>query len=265
VHIGPMAERVRSVQSVPMADVALILLGAVIGFAVHEGLGRGVRRLDRRRATNDPLVVHVETDPSIVWAGMPPWIGAGFLVPVEADISLPPAHCPEWWTWARARSGVDESVTQVRITMTARRDIVVVVDGLRVKVSARRAVPPWRRIICPVGGADITPRRAEVRLSDFDPPMVLWVDEAGDAISAPAFTLSGSDAEMIHLWAHVGDHEWVEWTAELLVLVDGRRRVIDVSDNGRPFVTSGSDGIAADHVWDSSSDRWEPPLTATSG
>lgn len=66
-----------------MAELGLVILGAVIGFAVNEMLGRGVRAIERRHARQDPLVVHVETDPSIIWAGMPPWIGAGFLVPPE--------------------------------------------------------------------------------------------------------------------------------------------------------------------------------------
>jgi hypothetical protein len=204
-----------------MTEVALILVGAVIGFVVDEAFGRGVRAIERRRARRDPLIVHVETDPSIIWAGMPPWIGAHFLVPPDADLSTPPSHCPEWRTWAKARGGVDEAVTQIRVTLTARKDLVVVVDGLRIRVHERRPAPAWRSITCAVGGADITSRRAEVQLSGFDPPTFSWVDESGDATEQPTFSLSGSEAEMLHIWAYTDD-EWVEWTAELLVLVDGQ-------------------------------------------
>jgi hypothetical protein len=234
------------------------LLGAVIGFVINEVLARGVRNLDRRRARGDPLIVHVETDPSVIWAGMPPWIGAGFLVPPDADVSSPPVHCPEWRTWVQARGGVDEASTQLRVTLTARTDLLVVVDGLRVRVWKRQPVPPWRAISCAVGGADISPRRAEIQLSGFDPPTFSWYDP-DDPIQAPTFSLSASEAEMLHVWAHVAD-EWVEWTAELLVLVEGHRRTVEISDKGRPFVTSGAAGAASRHIWASGGDRWEPPL-----
>lgn len=205
--------------------------------------------------------VHVETDPSIIWAGMPPWIGAGFLVPLEADVSSPPGHYPDWRTWARSVGGVDETLTQLRVTLTARKDLLVVVDGVRVRVHARKHVPPWRSITCGVGGADVSPRRAEVQLSGFNPPTFSWVDESGDVIAAPTFSVSGSEAEMLHIWAYVED-EWVEWTAELLVLVDGRRQTIDINDRGRPFVTTGSQGALSHHMWASGGDRWDPPLSS---
>lgn len=241
-----------------VAEVALVLVGAVIGFVVNEALGRGVRMLERRRAIGDPLIVHVETDPSVIWAGAPPWIGASFLVPPEADVSSPPAHCPQWRNWIQAQGGVDEAVTQIRLTLTARRELVVVVDGLRVRIHARLQTPEWRVIRCAVGGADITPRRAEIQLSGFDPPTFSWIDDNGDAVVSPAFSVSASEAEMVHIWAYVED-EWVEWTAELLVLVDGQRRVIEISDRGRPFITSGSAAAASHHTWASGGD-WESPV-----
>jgi len=115
-----------------MVEVALLVVGAVIGFAVNELLGRGVRSLDRRRAQRDPLVVHVEKDPSIIWAGAPPWVGATFLIPADADLSdPPPAHCPDWGAWAHAHGGVDSTQTEVRVTLTAKESLLVVVDGCR--------------------------------------------------------------------------------------------------------------------------------------
>jgi hypothetical protein len=235
------------------------LIGAVIGFVINELLGRGVGGLDRRRARRDPLMVHIETDPSIIWAGMPPWIGARFLVPHDADVSSPPIQCPEWRMWAHGRGGVDATLTQLRVTLTARQDLLVVVDGLRVHVRRRNPVPPWRAITCGVGGADIEPRRAEIRLSDFDRPTFTWLDQGGENDQAPTFSLSESEAEMIHIWAYAGD-EWVEWAAELLVIVDGHRRTVEISDGGRPFVTTGSAGAASEHLWISGGDRWDPPI-----
>lgn len=242
-----------------VADIGLLALGAAIGFVVNEALGRSLRGAERRRTLRRPLLVHVETDPAVIWAGMPPWISAGFLMPPEAEMTAPPGHCPEWRSWAHAQGGVDQRVTQVRVTVTARQNLVVVVDALQVKVHSRTPVPPWRSIICGVGGADITPRRAEIRLSDTQIPLVQWLDDDGSVIHLPTFSVSSSEAEVLHLWAYVGD-EWVEWSAQLLMLVDGRRHRVEISDGGMPFVTSGSAGSISQHMWSSEGDRWSPPL-----
>jgi hypothetical protein len=240
--------------------VVLLAVGTMIGLFVDEALGRGVRWVDRRRASRHPLIVHVETDPSIIWAEAPPWVGASFLVPPDADLSSPPAYCPQWRAWATSVGGVDEGLTQVRVTLVARRDLVVVVDALRVRVHRRQPAPAWRQIMCAVGGADITPRRVEVRLSDFDPPSPTWISADGEIVRAPTFTLSGDEAEMLHIWAYVAEDEQVEWTAELLTLVDGQRVIVEVSDGGRPFVTAGSAAACSTHVRASGGADWTPAL-----
>jgi hypothetical protein len=242
-----------------MAEVGVLALGAIIGYIINEILSRLLGASDRHQARQNPLMVHVETDPAVIWAGMPPWIGARFLIPPDADISSPPASCPHWRSWAHALGGVDAHLTQARITLTAKQELLVVVDGLRVNVHERKSVPPWRSVICAVGGASISPRRAEIRLSQADQPTVDWAAGDGDIVGIPTFSVSSSEAEMLHVWAYVDD-EWVVWTAELLVLVDGRRQVVNISNNGKPFVTSGSRGAASEHMWASGSDRWVPPI-----
>lgn len=242
-----------------MGEILLLVVGAVVGFLVNEFLGRGLRAVERRRARGTPLIMHVETDPSVIWANMPPWIGAGFLVPPDADISSPPKHCPDWRRWVRALGGVDQGVTNIRVTLTARRDLLVVVDAIRVKVHERRPVPPWRAITCAVGGADITPRRGEINLSMFDPPLVDWIDDGGDPTGMPTFSLSAGAAEILHLWATV-DEEWVEWTAQLMVIVDGHRQVVEIADDGKPFVTTGSAGATSHHMRVAGGDTWDPGL-----
>lgn len=243
-----------------MVEIGLLIVGAIIGFVVNELLGRGLRRVLRSRSRRTPLVVHVETDPSIIWAGLPPWIGAGFLVPSDADVASPPEHCPDWRTWALARGGVDEEMTQIRITLTARDNLLVVVDAVRVKVHHRKASPAWRSIVCAAGGASVTPRRGEIDLSLFDPPVVEWLDEDGDAVGMPTFSLTKSEAEVLHLWVKVAAHEWVEWSAELLVIVDGERQVVPITDKGKPFVTAGAGNAASQHMSTSGASEWSPPL-----
>jgi hypothetical protein len=243
-----------------VSEIGLLFLAAIIGFITKELLGRGVRRSLRWRSRKAPLVTHVETDPSIVWAGMPPWIGAGFLVPTDADTSSPPAHCLAWRTWALAKGGVDEGMTQVRVTLTARESLLVVVDGVRVKVHHRMPSPPWRSIVCGVGGADITPRRGEIDLSLFDPPGVQWLDESGDTIGMPTFSLTATEADVLHLWAQVAEDEWVEWSAELLVLVYGERQLVPITDAGKPFITAGGGNASSQHMAISGVGEWSPPI-----
>lgn len=204
--------------------------------------------------------MHVETDPSIIWAGMPPWIGAGFLVPPDADVDGPPLHCPDWRAWLKERGGIDERTTQVRVTLTAREELLVVIDAIRVRIHERTAAPQWRQLTCGVGGADISPRRGEIDLSLFDPPAVEWIDEDGQGVGAPTFSLASGEAEMLHLWANVADDQSVAWTAEILAIVDGKRQVVEVSDGGKPFVTAGSANAISSHMAVSGSGEWNPPL-----
>lgn len=244
-----------------METFGWLVAGAVIGFVVSEFLGRGLGAVIRRRATSDPLIIHVEEDPSMIWAGAPPWVGASYLLPPEADLAEPPpSNCPDWFKWARARGGIDQDLTQLRVTLTARKDLVVVVDGLRVRVQVRKVVPPWRSVVCGVGGADLSPRRAEIRLSDFDPPVVSWLDNEGEHVSSMQLSLAENDVEMLHIWAYSSGTEWVEWTAELLALVDGKRQVIPIGNRAKPFVTSGADGAASYHMRVSGGSEWGPPL-----
>lgn len=229
---------------------------------MNEALGRGLGAVLRRRAVGDPLIVHVEDDTAVIWAGSPPWIGARFLVPTDADLTdPPPAACIEWHSWARARGGVDQDLTQLRITLTARKDLLVVVDGLKVTVHARKPVPPWRTLECGAGGADIAPRRAEIQLTGFDPPTVSWLDDDGEYVDAVSFSVGAGEVEMLHLWAYPGDDEWVEWTAVLFALVDGKRKEIPIGDPAKPFVTTGGSGSVSYHVRAGGSDaEWSPPI-----
>jgi hypothetical protein len=241
--------------------VAGFVVGAVIGFIVNEVMGRGLGAVLRRRAIRNPLMVHIEEDTSMIWAGSPPWVGAAYLLPLDADlVDPPPSNCPDWFQWARARGGIDQDLTQLRLTLTARKDLVVVVDGLRVRVHARRPAPAWRSVVCGTGGADLTPRRAEVRLSDFDPPVVYWLDDEGESVDSMQFSLAADDVEMLHIWAYSSEDECVEWTAELLAIVDGQRKVIPFGSATKPFVTSGSSGASSSHMRVSGGGEWSPPI-----
>jgi len=79
-HLGAECQRP---YALGVETLALLVSGAVVGFVVNELLGRGLGAVLRRRAVGGPLIVHVEEDPSIIWAGAPPWVGAGFPYPAR--------------------------------------------------------------------------------------------------------------------------------------------------------------------------------------
>ena len=92
----------------------LVFVGAVIGWCV----GYFAPGVLRRAQGKGPIDFHVEEDPSIVYAGAPPWVGAVHVF----DGTLPPdgpesTVCTDWWSWANERGGVDGDRTAVVVTL----------------------------------------------------------------------------------------------------------------------------------------------------
>jgi hypothetical protein len=74
------------------------------------------------------------------------------------------------------------------------------------------------------------------------------------------FSLAADDVETLHIWAYSSEDECVEWTAELVAIVDGQRRVIPIGSATKPFVTSGSSGASSSHMRVSGGGEWSPPI-----
>jgi putative Ca2+/H+ antiporter (TMEM165/GDT1 family) len=238
-----------------MGEVWLVVLGAVLGAVISVVLAHFFPGIIRRLTRRPPVWVHVETDPARIWAGYPPWIGAGYLVPPDVPIgSPPPGECPRWWGWAQELGAVDVQ-THILVTLGAYHDRVVVIDGVDVKVHSQRPNEGYRFLLCPVGGADITPRRIEITLAAFPGAITVFLDEHGERIATPTLAISSSEAERFHVWATAAAGV-VEWSAELRLLVDGERRTAAISNHGRPFCTGAASG--EQHIWTGTA--WSPPL-----
>lgn len=106
------------------------------------------------------------------------------------------------------------------------------------------------------GAADITPRHLRIDLDGFGVPTTSWVDPEGDTITQQRLSLSKGQAEKLLVIASAQSMD-IEWTAELLALVNGKRRIFQINDKGKPFRTCGSSGLRA-HEWLGSA--WRPPL-----
>lgn len=232
------------------------LLGAVLGWAATHflpGLWRKVRRVPDLR-------IFVETDPAIIWAGAPPWVAGNYVVPDTTGLGAPPSEgCPAWYEWLLNRGAVPGDWTEVEVTFIADSDLTIVVDGLRPKAVKRERPSSWRSLLCAVGGADITPRQIRIDLETFEQPTVSFYAAGGEPSGPFRLSLAKGEVEKVRLEARA-QHNYFEWTTDVLAIVNGKRRVLSITDGGRPFRTCGTDGLPT-HVWDGSG-KWQPPLPA---
>ncbi|MFF8387456.1 hypothetical protein ACF053_28010 [Streptomyces kanasensis] len=208
--------------------------------AVFHPLASRLSTVSRRITRIKPLTVHVETDPSLVWAGFPNWVPAFVWLP-DPPTGTPPEHPTDWYAWARARGGADAAQTVLKVTVTARELASVVIEcpKLRHEFEPLDDPPAGCVACCPTGGAAVTPRRIQV---DLGLGTTTWVDDGGSPIGPVTLTLSPGETEqfLVFVHAHSGRNEW---HLELPVLVDGKRQMIPLRDKGERFVTYGPEGF----------------------
>jgi hypothetical protein len=235
-----------------LRDVGLIVLGAVLGWAVNHFMPMLARRAQGRTGA----LVHLRTDPAIFEAGEPPWIGYGFVFPRgKTELGAPPpGNCPEWWAWARNNHGVDADRTKVRLTIIGDSEATVIVEALRIAI-VRRAEPlDGALVVCQVGGADITPRHIAVDLDTFAEAVTSYYDAGGDPTGRFSFAIARGEAEIFNIVAAAG-RSYTEWVAELYLLVDGKRQIVHLSDEGKPFRTTASSQLEP-LSW--TGEKWDP-------
>jgi hypothetical protein len=223
------------------------LVGAVIGVVVGAFLRPLTvwgERQSRAMWGVKPVFVSVERDPAVLWGDKPDWQGFTVYVPDpirlrDCDLSL---DRDAWLRAMKSLGAVDACDTPLRITIQARVDAAVVIEGLR--VIGHRSVELNEGVVIsrPVGGADMTPQHYVVHLDGMSVPTVGW-DPAGKEPRRPpaGYTLSAGEVERFHVWGRVGSDTstaaWHEWALELDMLVEGRKHRYRIDDDGRPFIT----------------------------
>ncbi|WP_326682284.1 helix-turn-helix domain-containing protein [Streptomyces sp. NBC_01237] len=182
--------------------------------------------------------------------------------PVEADAE----------SWARSLGAVHASDTGVRITLQGKGERAVVLESLRIRVTARRE-PPKRdvyRMNHGCGGA-LTPRLFDVDL-DLPRPLARSVagNDSGEPIAAVAFpySVSATDPEVFLVTGRTAGCD-CDWYGELRWSAGGRSGTVRIDDNGSPFRTSGARGRPV-YDYDSHAGRWvraepEAPLRQRGG
>jgi len=227
-----------------MKEVLLLALGTLFGWAGNQFLPKLLRRMQGRTG----VLVHVETDPAIFESGNPPWIGYAFVLP-EPETTPgppPPGTCQEWWTWARSQKGVDAGITKVRLTVVGDSEVTVVIQALRAAITKRTEPLQGTYIVCTVGGADIVARHIAVDLDGFAEAVTSYVDNTGRSTTPFGFQLTRGAVEVFNIEARA-NVSCCEWVAELYLLVDGKRQVIHISDDGQPFRTTATPNLSPLH------------------
>ncbi|MFJ3756609.1 hypothetical protein [Streptomyces sp. NPDC090080] len=207
-------------------------------------LSKRIEAISRRIYGIQPVSIHVERNPSIIWAGFPRWIGASVWLPsIPGDAPDDPT---DWYSWAQQLGGADAYVTVLKITIMSRDSSTVVVDPPKVRRERLPLGDPPKGLIatCPVGGAEMDPKRINVNLAMGTS---MWVNPDGDPIKALSLALSPGDVEQFYLYA-VADAGRFKWHLELPVLVDGKRAVIKIDDDAKSFMTYGIEGFN-EYLW----------------
>jgi hypothetical protein len=234
-----------------------LVLAAVVG-SVVEAVFSPIRHWLSGAFGWKPIHVHVERDPKIIWAEFPPWIEAMVWLP-EQPTQDPPLDCRDWNEWASASGGCDAVKTTLRITVQAKENAAVLIES--VLVDRAEGPEPYKPVttgvvaVCPVGGADVNPKRLDIDL-EMDPPVGEWLDEDGQRLrERRQISLARRETDQFLVWAHAenGDHRW---TLRLNLLVNGRRQTFTIDDGGKPFRTIGRHGLAA-FTW--YGDTWSQP------
>lgn len=195
---------------------------------------RWIRRLD-------PVQVHAETDPEIIYANQRNWVTFPQFVPLaEADLPAPPKKTLALGRWAKDLGGLPAWSFELQVTITAWDDLNVVVDALRVEARPR-ALPGGVVVLIAVGGASLVPRQLDVRLSTLGCSVTPRAAGSYEPSNGIAMNLKAGDTERFSLYVQEQDYgdedvDAYEWTALLDLLVANKRKTIKIDDNGKPFV-----------------------------
>ncbi|MFF7199861.1 helix-turn-helix domain-containing protein [Streptomyces sp. NPDC008141] len=184
--------------------------------------------------------------------------GHTYLVKRGPSAVPPPPAEADAEQWARSVGAVHAGDAGVRITVQGRNDTAVVLQGIQVRVVARRApLKADAYSMSPGCGGSITPRLFDVNL-DASRPVARSVagNDAGDAIPALSFPykVSAKDPEILLVTGRTVTCD-CDWYLELAWSSGDRSGTVRIDDHGRPFRTSGYQGRPV-HEYDSGSRRW---------
>ncbi|WP_223267822.1 helix-turn-helix domain-containing protein [Streptosporangium nondiastaticum] len=169
-----------------------------------------------------------------------------------ARVPVPPSE-PDAPGWVAEVGAVPAGEQYVKITLQGTGKETVVLEGLQVRVQGG-ARPPlaWNDYATGVGcGGDVATRSFGVDLDSARP-----VAEPRAGQRDFPYKVSETDPEVFYVKAAARRHD-VSWYLEVQWSSGGRRGVLRIDDQGRPFRTSGAGGRPA-YQWPPGGAGWEP-------
>ncbi|WP_409468853.1 hypothetical protein [Streptomyces sp. HC307] len=172
----------------------------------------------------------VETDPLRIDAEEQ----AMQLIPAgRFDGSEPDDGCAGFWSWARARGGVDGDRTRMQLTVSNSGSSMLLITGMRAEVISRRPVAQVVEAGCRTQG------EAEVYSVsiDLDKSQPYGMYDKDGASRPPEFTVPAGDLETFLVTAEI-THGAAQWKLAVDLVEDGHKRTVVIGDDGgRPFTT----------------------------
>lgn len=241
-----------------IADFSLGVAAGLVGGVVtsfSEPAQRAAARFGRSVSRDSGVRIHVESDPRVIWAGYPPWVGAEVYVPGSPGRHVPPFDALDWLQWAERNGGCAAHEAVVQVTMVGESPTTVVLSPPQVEARQAGELGGFHAIR-PVGGAEISPRSITVDLDTFGLQSPI-VDMGADSVHGPSmpssWSLAKGDVEVFLFRVRASHYALIEWSASLPILIDGKRRFLSVDNDGKPFRLAGADGLES-FLWDG--DSW---------
>ncbi|MFF3331068.1 helix-turn-helix domain-containing protein [Streptomyces sp. NPDC002888] len=172
----------------------------------------------------------------------------------------PPPAAQDAGTWAATQGAVHGRDTNVKISVQGRSSTAVVLEALRVRVVGRAQPAPGNSYAMDQGcGGSISPRYFAVDL-DADRPVARSMAGSDEGTPIPAvelpYRVSAEDPEVLLVTARTEGCD-CSWYLELDWSSQGRTGTVRIDDHGRPFRTSGIEGLPR-YVYDTSERHWRP-------
>ncbi|MFE0644877.1 helix-turn-helix domain-containing protein [Streptomyces sp. NPDC058877] len=247
--------------AVAVLAVVLALVAVLLDRPSRTPSGAAPTSVPEGRAVpeGEPVPFTWTVDPQL-WQG---GCGHTYLVDRAPRTVAPPPVAADAGAWVGAHRAVHGGEALVRITLQGRSpSTAVVLQALHVRVVDRAAPLPWNAYRTDAGcGGAVTPRHFAVDL-DRPRPVARPVDgydasgAEGRTIPAVSFpyAVTASEPEEFVVAARTAGCD-CRWYLELEWSSGGRTGSTGITDDGKPFRTSGAKGRPT-YAYDASEGRW---------